>query len=97
MSTETAPSPVPNEDYVESLWRSVTEGLITWQELRGLQAEYLVSREPVQIDTVALHRQQVAQRLARAQAQLERDRGTGREATTQALVAYWKQQQERAK
>lgn len=90
------PEPVPTEDYIASLWASVTEGLITWQELRGLQAEYLVSKEPVQIDTVALHRRQVQLRLERAQAQLERDKGTSREDTTRALVSYWRQQAERA-
>lgn len=41
------PAPVPADAYIDNLYRSVEEGLITWQELGDLQATYLRDCAPV--------------------------------------------------
>lgn len=46
------PQPVPQDEYIENLWQSVREGLITWQELADLQATYLRDRQPVSVPTI---------------------------------------------
>lgn len=36
-------------DYIEQLWASVKEDLITWDELRALTADYLREQAPIPI------------------------------------------------
>ena len=40
------PLPVPIEDYINNLWRSVTRGAIDWDDVRRLQAESMPKCEP---------------------------------------------------
>lgn len=88
---------IPTDDYIASLWASVTEGLITWQELSGLQPRYLSTQEPVPIrGLAALYRKHVQANVKKAQRRLERDRGTEHEASSAALLAYWERQVEQA-
>ncbi len=47
MTTITPPAPVPQSEYIDNLWASVKEGLITWPELRDLQAVYLRDQRPI--------------------------------------------------
>jgi len=50
--TTTTPPPVPADEYIAGLWASVKEGLITWAELRDLQATYLRDQAPVPLPTI---------------------------------------------
>ena len=47
MTTITPPAPVPQSEYIDNLWASVKEGLITWAELNALQAVYLRDQRPI--------------------------------------------------
>jgi hypothetical protein len=84
--------PVPTDDYIASLWASVTEGLITWQELNGLQVRYLRTQEPIPIDIAAIQRRQVERNLEQARQRYADDPTD----SARALVDYWQRQEERA-
>lgn len=47
METLITPPPVPADEYIDNLWASVKEGLITWPELNDLQAVYLRDQRPI--------------------------------------------------
>jgi hypothetical protein len=87
------PDPVSTDDYIAGLWASVTEGLITYNELRSLQARYLSNHAPIPIEPAALSRRQIEVNLVKARRRLEREPDSK---TARALLDYWTRQTERA-
>lgn len=84
---------VPTQDYIENLWQSVNEGLITWGELRDLQAAYLRDHAHVPLNRPALFRRQVSVNIDRWQL---RANAEPENSVARAMLNYWQQQQERA-
>lgn len=44
------PVPVPHTEYIDNLWSSAREGLISWRDLNDLQATYLHTPRSVAAD-----------------------------------------------